>query len=84
MQTGIALKFAKGGLNQDAHMLKAAGVWDTEEQSVEDDHFQAILSVKFSLGEQSTPYAMQFALAMKSNDYPRNFKTYNPNAWCKK
>jgi len=82
--TGAALKFAKGGLNQDADMLKAAGLWETEEEYAKDDPFQAILSVKFSLAEKSTPYATQFALAMKNHDYLRNFKTYNPNAWCKK
>merc|ERR1712129_220036 len=31
-----------------------------------------------------TDYASEFALAMKQDPFLRNFKTYNPNAWCKK
>merc|ERR1712008_646075 len=83
-KTGSALKLAKGNLNQDAEMLKAAGLWDSEEQHVYDRDEQAILSVKFSLAEKSTPYASNFALAMKRDPFLQNFKTYNPNAWCKK
>jgi len=82
---GSALKFAKGGLNQDPDCLKASGLWDaTPEEMVYTRTEKAILSVKFSLAEKSTPYATQFALAMKNDPYLRDFSTYNPNAWCKK
>merc|ERR1719362_323595 len=82
---GSALKFAKGGLNQKPEMLKAAGLWEQDyEQRKYERSEQAIQSVKFSLAEQSTTYATEFALAMKNNDYLGKFKTYNPNAWCKK
>jgi len=40
--------------------------------------------VKFSLAEMSTQYATDFALEMKKDPFLKNFKTYNPNAWCKK
>merc|ERR1719276_793938 len=81
---GSALKFAKGGLNQDEEMLKASGLWNEEDNKQYPRPEQAILSVKFSLAEQSTPYATNFALAMKDDSFLGQFKTYNPNAWCKK
>merc|ERR1719276_182481 len=81
---GSALKFAKGGLNQDAEMLKESGLWNEEENKQYPRSEQAILSVKFSLAEQSTPYATNFALAMINDPFLGQFKTYNPNAWCKK
>jgi len=81
-KSGAALKFALGELNQDSECLKASGLWDEGERQYSRNE-QAILSVKFSLAEQSTPYASQFALAMKNDAFLKNFKTYNPNAWCK-
>merc|ERR1719362_2289304 len=81
---GSALKFAKGGLNQDEEMLKASGLWNMEDNKQYPRSEQAILSVKFSLAEQSTPYATNFALAMKDDPYLGQFETYNPNAWCKR
>jgi len=73
-----ALKFAVG-LSQDHECLKAAGIWD--EQLVKyKRHEQAILSVKFSFAEQSTPYATEFHTAMKKDGFLGQFKTYNPNA----
>merc|ERR1719276_459631 len=81
---GSALKFAKGGLNQDEEMLKASGLWNEEDNKQYPRSEQAILSVKFSLAEQSTPYATNFALAMLNDPFLGQFKTYNPNAWCKK
>merc|ERR1719276_189266 len=81
---GSALKFAKGGLNQDEEMLKASGLWNEEDNKEYPRSEQAILSVKFSLAEQSTPYATNFALAMKEDPFLGQFKTYNPNAWCKR
>jgi len=80
---GPALKFAQGGLNQDADCLKASGIWDSASVTYSRDE-QAIQSVKFSLAESSTQYATDFALAMRSDPFLKNFKTYNPNAWCKK
>jgi len=81
---GAALKYAKGGLNQDGDCLKAAGLWDEVDDKVYSRTEQAILSVKFSLAEKSTEFATEFALAMKEDKFLQNFKTYNPNAWCKK
>jgi len=42
---------------------------------------RAILSVKFSLAEKNNDYATKFALAMKTDKYLKEFKTYNPNTW---
>jgi len=78
-----ALKYSKGGLNQDHDLLKACGLWDQKEVIYERKE-QAILSVKFSMAERSTPFATEFALQMKNHGYLRKFRTYNPNAWCKK
>jgi len=76
-----SLKFALGGLNQDHACLKESGLWD-KERVTHDFRNQAILSVKFSLAEKkSTPYATDFALAMKNDPLLKNFQTYNPNAW---
>jgi len=77
--TPSALKFSMG-LSQDCEILKAAGIWDEQACSRK---YQITLSVKFSLAEQSTPYATEFALEMKKNDYLGQFKTYNPNVWDK-
>jgi len=82
-QRGAALQYAKDGLNQDPEFLKAAGLFDEEEHKEYARTEKATLSVKFSLAEQSTPYATEFAKFMKSDDFLKNFKTYNPNAWCK-
>merc|ERR1719410_1611414 len=78
-QSGKALKFAKGGLNQSAKCLKAAGLWD--ETYMETLPFEVVQSVKFSLSEKSTTYASEFALAMRKDHFLKNLKTYNPNAW---
>merc|ERR1712008_409199 len=63
--------------------LKTAGIW----YEVMPDTFprpeKVTLSVKFSLAETSTPYATQFALALKRDPLLKQFDTYNPNAWCK-
>jgi len=80
---GPSLKYAQGGLNQDADCWKACGLWDTEADKVYSRTAQAIMSVKFSLAEKSSEYATNFALAMKEDPFHKNFKTYNPNAWCK-
>jgi len=81
--SGPALKFAQNGLNQDEECLKASGLWDSAPVAYSRAE-QAIQSVKFSLAESSTQYATDFALAMKNDPFLKNFKTYNPNAWCKK
>merc|ERR1712008_122310 len=73
-----------GSLNQAADCLNTAGLWDLEAEKVYSRPEQAILSVKFSLAEKSTEYATNFALAMKKDPFLKDFKTYNPNAWCKK
>jgi len=78
-QSGKALKFAKGRLNQNEECLKAAGLWDVDYR--EEDLFQVVQSVKFSLSEKSTTYASEFALAMKKDHFLKKLKTYNPNAW---
>jgi len=81
---GSALKFAMNHLNQDPDCLKAAGLFDDEADKTYARPEKATLSVKFSLAEQSTTYATEFAKGMKEDEFLRNFKTYNPNAWCKK
>jgi len=83
LQTKTALQFAKGGLNQDGDMLRAVGLWDLGEAMYSRKE-KAIMSVKFSLSEKSSPYATEFALEMKGDPYLREFKTYNPNTFCKK
>jgi len=84
LQRGTSLKFAKGGLNQDADMLKASGLWDDQENKVYPRKEQVTLSVKFSLEEKTTSYATEFALEMRDDPFLSQFKTYFPNAWCKK
>jgi len=42
---------------------------------------RATFSVKFSLKDDSTPYASEFALAMKRDPFLKHFKAYFPNAW---
>jgi len=79
---GPALKFAQGGLNQDEDCLKASGLWDSAPVTYSRAE-QAIQSVKFSLAESSTQYATDFALEMKNDPFLKDFKTYNPNVWCK-
>lgn len=63
-RTSTALQFALGGLNQNADMLTAAGLWDGEGGGSYGRDEKAIMSVKFSLGEHSTPYATELALAI--------------------
>jgi len=79
-KTPMALKYALDGLNQDPDCLKATGIWD-QSAVVFSRKEQAILSVKLSLAEKKTQYATEFALAMKTDIYLRNFKTYIPNVW---
>jgi len=81
--SGTALQFARGGLNQDSGMLRAAGLWDEGEQEYEHSE-RAIMSVKFSLGEASSPYATEFALTIRQDPFLGKFKIYNPNAFEKK
>jgi len=81
-QHGPSLQYAKGSLNQDADCLKAAGLWDKTVQDMVYSRLErATFSMKFSLSEQSTPYASEFALAMRRDPFLKHFKTYNPNAW---
>jgi len=82
-QNGSALKFALEALNQDNDCLKAAGLFDEDETRAYERPEQATLSIKFSLAEKSTTYATDFAKGMKKDEFLRQFKTYNPNAWCK-
>jgi len=83
-QKVAALKFALNHLNQDPDCLKAAGLFDEDATKVYDRPEKATLSIKFSLAEKSTIYATEFAKGMKNDPYLSKFKTYNPNAWCKK
>jgi len=80
---GSALKFALGGLNQDPEYLKFAGLFDDDENKQYERPEKATLSIKFSLAEESTTYATDFAKAMKKDKFLGKFKTYNPNAWSK-
>merc|ERR1719468_1336275 len=68
---GDALQHASDSLKEDREVVKAAVSNNGS-------------AVKFSLAEQSTPYATNFALAMKEDPFLGQFKTYNPNAWCKR
>jgi len=79
-KTPTALKYALDNLNQDIDCFKASGIWDQGALSYSCKE-QAILSVKLSLVENTTPYATEFALAVKNDIYLRNFKTYIPHAW---
>jgi len=78
-QNSTIIKFALGGLNQDIDCLKAAGLFDGEETHIYDRPEKSTLSLKFSLGEKSTPYATDFAKAMKRDPFLRQFRTFNPN-----
>jgi len=83
-QKGTALKFALKGLNQDKDCLKAAGLFYEEEAHAYERSEKVTLSIKFSLGEKCTEYATHFAKGMMEDEFLRQFKAYNPNAWCKK
>jgi len=83
-QNGAALKFALEGMNQNPDCLKAAGLFDQEEAHAYERSEKVTLSIKFSLGEKCTEYATHFAKGMKEDEFLRQFKAYNPNAWCKK
>jgi len=78
-QSGKALKFADWKLKQSSKCLKAAGLWDFDYD--EKKSFQVTQSVKFSLGDKSTTYASEFALAMKKDPILKEYKAYNPNAF---
>jgi len=84
-QNSAALKFADAEtrLNQDPEFLKASGLWDQDENNHYRHGEEAIQSVKFSLAKESSTYATEFALSMKRDPFLKQFKTYNPNAWCK-
>jgi len=77
------LKYAEGGLNQDPQLLQVSGLWDEVDHALYPRSEEAIQSVKFSLGKESSTYATDFALAMKKDPFLNHFKCYNPNAWCK-
>jgi len=79
-KTPRALKYALDGLDQDPDCLKATGIWDQSALSYSRKE-HAILRVKLSLVEKTSPYTMEFALAVKNDIYLRNFQTYIPNAW---
>jgi len=81
-ETGEALKYAKGGLNQDLECLKTAGILHAVEKKY-DRNEKITMSVKFSLGENSTNYATEFQKLMKEDDFFGEFETFYPNAWCK-
>jgi len=82
-QNGSALKFAKGDLTQDPALLKAAGLWDAPDDNVVRSE-KGILSLKFSLSQESTTYASDFVQALKRDPFLRQFEMHNPNARCKK
>merc|ERR1712008_441776 len=77
-----ALQFSKDWC-QDPECLKAAGIWE-EQLRVFERTEQAVLSLKFSLAEESSPYATDFAVAMRKDPFLGQFKTHNPNAWNKR
>jgi len=78
-----ALQHAMGGLHHGPECLRISGNWD--EKNVTHSHTeQVILSMKISPAEQSTPYAMQFALAMKDDTYLGQFTAHNPMVWSRK
>jgi len=81
--TATALKFAKPPMNQDHECLKASGLWDPDQTEEYPRKELAILSVKFSLGQKTSAYATEFALAMRMDPYLNKFRAYNPNAWSK-
>jgi len=80
--TPTSLKFALDGLNQDGDCLRASGLWDRSLMTYARNE-QVTLSVRFSLARESTDYATNFAIFLKRNDYLKEFRAYNPNAWCK-
>lgn len=81
--TPEAIQHAMGGLNQVHDCCRHSGMWNHTDKTHSRSE-QAILSVKMGLAEQSTPYAMQFALAMRDDPYLGQFKTYNPMVWCQR
>jgi len=82
----LSLKFAKGGLNQDDELLKAANLWDADEQSWRSGSRSemGILSVKFGLAEQASTFSTEVAMSMKSDGFLKDFSMFNPNTVSKK
>jgi len=83
-QNGNALKFTKGGLNQDPELVKAAGLWDQLDDGTEYPRSEkGILSLKFSLAQESTTFASDFVRALKEDPFLQQFEMHNANARCK-
>eukprot|EP00797_Seminavis_robusta_P036610 Sro93_g048650.2 (441) ;mRNA; r:96593-97915 len=98
-RTPEALKYALGGLNQDQDCLIAAGLWDdqstinkeevkTHHEAVEHNSPKIVLSTRFSLSENCTGTATNFAVLLKHHPYisgesrkDNNFVVYSPNAF---
>jgi len=72
-----ALKFAKGGLDEDYECLKAAGRAIEHKNSLHGRTEKVILSVK-GLGKPSDS-AGRLAMAMRADPVLGQFKTYNPD-----
>jgi len=78
---GNLLNFAMNSLNQDPDCLKAAGLWDEGLEHSRSE--KGIMSVKFSLGEETTTYATDFVKAMKKDTFLQQFDIFFPNTRCK-
>jgi len=77
-QRPAALKFALGGLSQDSDSLRESGIWDQVHRMLSYSRTEhAILSVKVSLAEKTTPYATEFASEMEKDSFLGQFQTYN-------
>jgi len=88
--TPSSLQYALGGLNQDKELLKAAKLWNTDYDEIMSQlplssQMRAVMSTRFSLGEDSTPQATIFGVLLRENFFLRDkaFLIYHPNAWNK-
>jgi len=74
--TPTAVRFASAKMTRDCDVMKDDRKEDREQQGYAHRE-QAILSLGFT----NSDYAANFVALLKRNEYLRNFKTYNPNAW---
>jgi hypothetical protein len=82
-----SIKFALGGLNQDQDCWVAAKLWDKNQLKKKSAGrvVRIALSIKFSLGEESSPAVNQFTIILNTHEYIKDglFAIYSPNAFNK-
>ncbi len=83
-QNPTSIKYALGGLNQDRDCLVMAGLFDDKYDRLSNANAtRAVMSTKFSLGENTSDYSTKVALLIKKHPYFKKIIVYFPNSWSK-